>query len=50
MLNIKTPFVYSVEMYDSKSKSWKKEIRFYATEQNISDFPDNKIRKNFKLK
>ena len=47
--NIKTPFIYSVEMYDSKNKKWKNpEKRFYAVKQDVSNFPDNKMRRNFK--
>ncbi len=46
---IKTPFVYLVEMYDPENKKWKQaEKRFYAVEQDVSNFPDNKMRRNFK--
>ena len=45
---IKTQFIYSVEMYDCVNKVWKpKEKRFYAKNQNISDFPNNKMRRKF---
>ena len=49
LTKINTPFVYYVEMYDSEEKEWKKpEKRFYAVKQNIYDFPNNSMRRNFK--
>ena len=46
---MKGKFVYEVEMYDSKNERWKeKETRYYNVKQNVEDFPDNKMRRNFK--
>lgn len=46
---IKTPFVYSTEMYNSEKKEWKEpEKRFYVKEQNVIFFPNNNMRRNFK--
>lgn len=39
---------YSVEMWDVSKKEWRKDIRTYYKKQNIKDFPDNNLRRNFK--
>ena len=41
-------FYYYVEVFDAKSKTWKAEVRKYLVKQDVSKFPDNKSRRNFK--
>lgn len=42
-------YKYYVEVYDGEKKKWVAEVRNYLVEQDVSKFPDNKSRRNFKF-
>lgn len=52
-LNYLPKYVYEVETrhFDEITMQitpWKKAFRYYMVKQNVNDFPNNKMRRNFK--
>lgn len=44
----KGKYPYYVEMRPTNKSEWKAEVRYYEVKQDVKDFPDNELRRNFK--